>query len=100
MNISSSTYFNHSNLYKKAHEAIRFSPQIKISTKNPTKIKKKFWIAKKLTCDERKMRAAAKKEFHSKLESYSGQADWNYIFARCNSLLLVPLSPIHAGLQP
>ncbi len=63
-------------MYKKAHEAIRASPEAKKSTKDPSKIKKKRWTAKKLTYDERKARVAAKKkEFLSKLESGAGDAD-------------------------
>jgi len=63
-------------MYKKAHEAIRADPEAKKSTKDPSKIKKKRWTAKKLTHAERKERVAAKKsEFLAKLESGAGEAD-------------------------
>lgn len=57
-------------MYKKAHEAIRADPEIKKSEKDPAKITKKRWNAKKLTWDERRARVdAKKKEFMAKLES-------------------------------
>jgi large subunit ribosomal protein L5e len=62
-------------MYKKAHEAIRADPERQKSSKDPSKIKKKRWNAKRLTLEERKSRVAAKKEeFLSKLEA-SGDAD-------------------------
>lgn len=63
-------------MYKKAHEAIRADPEAKKSTKDPSKIKKKRWNAKKLTLEQRKERVAAKKkEFLAKLENGAGAAD-------------------------
>jgi len=63
-------------MYKKAHEAIRANPDVKKSAKDPSKIKKKRWTAKKLTLEQRKERVAAKKkEFLAKLEAGSGAAD-------------------------
>lgn len=57
-------------MYKKAHAAIRADPEAKKKAKDPSKIKKKRWNAKKLTYDERKARVAAKKkEFLAKLEA-------------------------------
>ena len=68
--------FQIENLYKKAHEAIRANPDVKKSTKDPSKIKKKRWNAAKLTLVQRKERVAAKKkEFLAKLEAGSGAAD-------------------------
>lgn len=63
-------------MYKKAHEAIRADPEKQKSSKDPSKIKKKRWNAKKLTLEERKARVAAKKkEFLAKLEAGAGDAD-------------------------
>ena len=63
-------------MYKKAHEAIRADPEKHKTAKDPSKIVKKRWNAKKLTLEERKARVAAKKkEFLSKLEAGSGDAD-------------------------
>jgi large subunit ribosomal protein L5e len=62
-------------MYKKAHEAIRADPEKQKSSKDPSKIKKKRWNAKRLTLEERKARVATKKrEFLSKLEA-SAEAD-------------------------
>nr|SVE88774.1 EOG090X09YS [Daphnia sinensis]SVE89398.1 EOG090X09YS [Daphnia sinensis]SVE90018.1 EOG090X09YS [Daphnia sinensis]SVE90647.1 EOG090X09YS [Daphnia sinensis]SVE91273.1 EOG090X09YS [Daphnia sinensis] len=62
-------------MYKKAHEAIRADPERQKSTKDPSKITKKRWNAKRLTLKQRKARVAAKKKaFLSKLEA-SGEAD-------------------------
>lgn len=63
-------------MYKKAHEAIRADPEQKKSAKDPAKIKKKRWNAKKLTLEQRKARVAEKKkEFLSKLEADGGEDD-------------------------
>ncbi len=63
-------------MYKKCHEAIRADPERQKSSKDPSKIKKKRWNAKKLTLEERKARVAAKKkEFLAKLEAGAGDAD-------------------------
>lgn len=63
-------------MYKKAHEAIRADPEAKKPAKDPSKITKKRWNAKKLTLEQRKARVAEKKkEFLSKLEADNGDAD-------------------------
>lgn len=67
---------NVESMYKKAHAAIRADPERKKVTKDPSKITKKRWNAKRLTLEERKARVAAKKkEFLAKLEGDSGAAD-------------------------
>nr|CAG4650330.1 EOG090X09YS [Sida crystallina] len=63
-------------MYKKAHEAIRANPDHQKPAKDPSKITKKRWNAKKLTLEERKARVALKKkEFMAKLDSTAGDDD-------------------------
>lgn len=63
-------------MYKKAHEAIRADPEAKKPVRDPSKLQKKRWNAKKLTLEQRKARVAEKKkDFLSKLEADTGDAD-------------------------